>query len=639
MYPSVRVLLILLLSLAGLPAPAAAAATESVLLDAGTDVVRIDGALAWWPDAPAGAGIDVALASADRFVPAPPGPSRGTLAQPAWFRVDVAKSPGDTRALLLEAAFPKTDLLDVWLVHADGRVASWHTGEARPFDSRALPLPRFVFPLPLAPGEQASLFLRVESSTVVILPLTVYDQHAYLAASGSVRGWLGLFYGLVLGVIAYNAFLFRTTRDPAFFHYTVASVLAVGYFASVDGYVSMLLPDAPGVAQRVLFIAGSLSVTFTLLFARLFLALSRVAPRLDRAMLVVAGAAAVATLLVPVVPLLVALGYTIGLSLAMAVLMGAAGVVSLRAGFRPARWFVLAIGVHFVVLLLVSAGATGIDPDLFATADLAHRVGFVLNLLCFTLALGERIQLTEQQRRQAEEAAFAAEAQVRARNDFLSRMSHELRTPMTGVLGMAELLDHTDLAPQQRRYLSTLRYSGEMLLHLINDVLDHARLEAGRLQLRQEGFDLLRLVDECRLLFEQQPRDNGVTLRIDLGDALPRVVVGDVQRLRQMLVNLLAVAFRATSRGAVVLRVRRLDRPGWVRFEVEDAGGAPAANELVQLFEPMPPAGQPGNRRLAGGLGLGTCRRLAVLMGGTVDAVAGGDGAVFRLDLPLNAGH
>lgn len=632
----------------------AAAADDHAVADivrVSGDVTGLNGRLAWWPGAPNDAGLAVVRSASARFVPAPPGPAFGVPRVPLWFRVALENASPSARDFMLEAAFPKIDILDVHIVHGDGQVDSWLTGEVRPFAGRPVPSPRFLFPVKLGAGERVTLFLRVESAAVVNLPLTLYDERAYLAHASRVYGWLGAFYGLVFSLLAYSAFLFRATRDHAFLYYAVVGALAVGYFASVDGYVAVVFSGSPWIVQHLLYLCAALSVTFMLLFARGFLNLAALAPRLDRALLVIAALATLATLLVPFLPLVYSLGAIIALSLVMAVMMAIAGVASLRAGFRPARWFVIAISVHLLMLTLVSVGAVSSLPGLFELADIGHRLDIVFSLVCFTLALGERIRHTEEERRHAEERVIEVAADIRARNEFLSRMSHELRTPMTGVLGMAELLEQTPLIPQQRRYLSTLRYSGEMLLNLINDVLDHARIEAGRLQLRREAFDLLKLIDDCRMLFEQQPRDNDVTLHIDVGTGVSRIAVGDAQRIRQVLVNLMAHAFKRTVRGSVALRLSALATPGWVRFEVQAAGAAAGGSaDAAQIFANValqssvaveaqkkwqgnPLAVSHGDT----GLGLGICRQLCELMGGRMGAQRTADGDLFWFELPLYA--
>ena len=145
----------------------------------------------------------------------------------------------------------------------------------------------------------------------------------------------------------------------------------------------------------------------------------------------------------------------------------------------------------------------------------------------------------------------------------------------------------------------------------------------------REALDLLRLVDDCRTLFDQQPRDGSVLLGTDIGGNLSRVAVGDGQRLRQVLINLLAQALRQSSRGTVMLRVRALDAPGWLRFEIEaaDAGTSGSRDDARRLLD------ETGAARH--GLGLSVCRQLVEAMGGQI-GVAGDARTLFWFELPLN---
>ena len=601
------------------------AAVAVVAVPAGVAQLPLNPHAQWWQ--PADAAASLSAAQAARFVQAPAGPGYGLPAGPVWFRLVLRNDAAQARDFLFEVAFGKVDHLTFHRVHADGHVESVTTGELHPRDTRAVPAPTFLFPLSLAAGEEATVYLRVDTAAVLNVPMYLHDARAFLAESGSRHAWMGLFYGLVLGLLAYNAYLFRATREMAFLYYVTGGVLALAYFLSVDGLLAAALPQHPRPAQWLLYIGASLSATFTLLFSRMFLETARRAPRLDRALFAAALAAVLVALLVPFVPAGASVALTVCVSLLMAALMTAAGVQAWRDGFAPARWFMLAIGVHLVVLLLVALTLPALVPLSFDTTDALHRTGFVVNLLCFTLAIGDRIRMLDRQARAAEERAIAAAADVRARNAFLSRMSHELRTPMTGVLGMAELLEHTELTAVQRRYLGTLRYSGDMLLTLINDVLDHARMLSGRLQLSCEAFDLLRLVDECRALFVQQPRDNGVTLHVDIGAGVPRIAHGDAQRVRQVLVNVLAQAFRQTRQGSVQLRLR--DAGACLRIEVE-AGSDGAAQAREWLAED----GEQGR----GTLGLGISRRLVEAMGGRIGIDDADARTRFWIELPLAGG-
>ncbi|MFZ5755977.1 MAG: 7TM diverse intracellular signaling domain-containing protein [Pseudomonadota bacterium] len=602
----------LLFVLAGLLPGGAQAAIAPVPV--GEDVTVLDGHLEWLHADPG----TVPLAG-QPFVRAPAGSSFGVHAQPVWFRTTLVNEAGEARQFLLRSSFANIDLLDVYLVR-DGAVSEqWQTGAARPFATRPLATPDFLFPFTLAPGESVTVYLRVLSATVVNLPLTVQGERGYIVAASGTWALHGFFYGAIAASLLFAGFIWWITRDRTFFDFGIAILLASGYFVAMDGLVAGWFPETTWLQQTLLFFASILSITFTLLFAAGFLDTARRAPMLDRTMRVLAVIALLATALVLMLPALVSMLMAMLLSLAMSALMLVAGIRVMRQGYVPARLFVLAIVVHLASIALLSCGALLEVPGLFALADNVHRLGFVFNLGCFTLALGQRLRLLDEERRRVGENILQASADNRARNEFLSRMSHELRTPMTGVLGMAELLDHTELDTRQRRYLQTLRYSGEILLNLINDVLDHARMEAGRLQLRSEAFDLLRLVDECRMLFQQQPRDSGINLHIDIRPGVSRVVVGDAQRLRQILLNVLLQAFRGAASGPVELRIRLIDGTGGLCFEVGHGGAWSGENA-------------------DGGHALATARRLIALMGGRFGVQSSsGAGTLYRIELPLFA--
>jgi hypothetical protein len=162
-------------------------------------------------------------------------------------------------------------------------------------------------------------------------------------------------------------------------------------------------------------------------------------------------------------------------------------------------------------------------------------------------------------RPQLEAARKAAEAANRAKSAFLANMSHEIRTPMNGVVGMAELLCDTALSEEQRLFAETIRSSGEALLVIINDILDYSKIEAERLTLRPEPFDLERTIHEVTMLLQPRAREKGIDLMIDFDMFLPTRFVGDPGRLRQVLTNLIGNAVKFTEKGHVLTRVVGVD--------------------------------------------------------------------------------
>jgi signal transduction histidine kinase/ActR/RegA family two-component response regulator len=229
-----------------------------------------------------------------------------------------------------------------------------------------------------------------------------------------------------------------------------------------------------------------------------------------------------------------------------------------------------------------------------------------------------------------------ARAASDAKSGFLATFGHEVRTPMTGVLGMTELLLGTSLAHQQRTYAESIRGAGQHLLRLVDDALDLARIEAGKLELVDADFDLHLLLAEVRALFAPMAAAKGVDFACVVARAVPRVVHGDGHRVRQILLNLCSNAIKFTARGRVTLRAHAL--PGGMRLEVQDTGPGMDAQAQARLFQRFEQAeGARTAARYGGsGLGLAICRELATAMGGSIGLDSQpGVGSTFRVDLPL----
>ena len=238
--------------------------------------------------------------------------------------------------------------------------------------------------------------------------------------------------------------------------------------------------------------------------------------------------------------------------------------------------------------------------------------------------VGLRVDITpmREQQRALEEAHSGAEAATRAKSAFLANMSHEIRTPMNGVVGMAELLCRTGLSEEQRLFAETIKSSGEALLVIINDILDYSKLEAERLALRTEPFDLERTIHEVAMLLQPRALSKGIDLIVDFDLFLPTRYQGDQVRLRQILTNLLGNAVKFTFSGHVLLRVVGIETAPAQRqlhITVEDTGIGISAEHRNYIFGEFNQVEEERNRKFEGtGLGLAITRGLVERMGGEI---------------------
>ncbi len=256
--------------------------------------------------------------------------------------------------------------------------------------------------------------------------------------------------------------------------------------------------------------------------------------------------------------------------------------------------------------------------------------GDVENFIAVETDITARVETEHQLRRAKAEADEAS----RAKSEFLASMSHEIRTPMNGVIGMTSLLMETTLTSEQRDYVNTIRTSGEALLTIINDILDFSKIESGKMELERSPFELSLCVEEALDLFALQASAKHLELGYHIETDVPDWVMGDVTRLRQVLVNLVNNAVKFTPSGSISIEVRRVVREPDVlgfaqslgdasrailEFTVRDTGIGIPPERLDRLFKAFSQVDSSTTRKYGGtGLGLAICQRLCELMGGQI---------------------
>lgn len=248
------------------------------------------------------------------------------------------------------------------------------------------------------------------------------------------------------------------------------------------------------------------------------------------------------------------------------------------------------------------------------------------------LNISSRVEMEDELR----QAKIKAEQSAESKSAFLANMSHEIRTPMNAIIGFSDILLESDISLENKKHLSTISKSGRSLLHLLNDILDSAKLDKNKLELDEQPFDLMNMVDTVISTLWLQAKSKNVELSFTIEDGVSKAYFGAEGRIHQVLMNLLGNAIKFTEVGSVTLTISKQDN-GFLRFSIQDTGIGIPPDRLKSIFEPFTQADASMSRRF-GGTGLGTTisKQLVELMGGKIHASSELNvGSCFSVDLPL----
>ena len=343
-------------------------------------------------------------------------------------------------------------------------------------------------------------------------------------------------------------------------------------------------------------------------------------------------------------------GVIVGLAMLFAVLtrkafLGALGARIVWVTFYPAVMVAALYGGWFTGWLVAIASCLmalygwpllGNQPLILDRGDLLGMFAFLFNGSMVTVVA----EVARRARLGAIQAKEQAEASNRAKSVFLANMSHELRTPLNAILGFSRLMRiDPAISKDHRRTLDIINRSGEHLLTLINDVLDMAKIEAGRITVESTAFDLHAMMNDLIDMMHQRAEAKGLSLELELEPGLPRVVKTDESKLRQVILNLLGNAVKFTTQGRVALRVGIRSHGGrggtTLAIEIEDTGEGIPVEEQRRIFEPFVQLGHKSDQK-GTGLGLTLSWQFVELMGGTIHLESSpGQGSKFCVELPV----
>jgi len=565
-----------------------------------------------------------------------------------WFKFQLKSHLSESQQWVVDINWPFIDRMDWYIVDVNGKViqkVSIGDKTAATPNGSVARLPQFN--IDLLPNQNLTFLLRVKTSSSIILPIRLSRSDVQKVNEQQNQLGYGLFFGSLLIMALYNGFISIFTRDRSYAYYVLYLLSVMFYAASISGFGSQYLWRGNALIQEVgLSLSVALSFLFGSLFVDHFLNLKKrnaFAHKLVVISVVLYSILSIGALVIPEF-IIVTIEQPIGLIACFVVFFVA--MFEWRKGSSIARYFLIAWSLLLFGTCTYTLMLLGLLPRNNFTENV-QIVGMAIEMLVLSIALAARINRTRIERLAALQALMEStqerlevEADVKARGEFFAKMSHEIRTPIGGVLGIADLLKETTITEKQRKYVDTIYNAGSSLLAIVNDILDFSKMDSGNLVLESIPFDLENLVQESVDIVEVRADKTKIQFNVLIDDAIPRSLVGDPIRLRQVLLNLIGNANKFTVEGRVTVSVECIEDSlvgVTLKFKVIDEGIGLTPKQIENLFQPFQQADSSTTRRFGGtGLGLAICKELVELMEGDIGVNSKlGQGATFWFSVTL----
>lgn len=554
----------------------------------------------------------------------------GNLKKGAWVRFKLLNVEDDAAERIVEFANSGLHKLSIFMLSNDGSIKNWELGSYLPFVDRPILNRNFAIPILLEADESVRFYARAESNTGVLIPISVRDESGFWYQATLENLSYGLYFGILIMFIAFNIGMYLARNNYVFLLLAIDLLIFALMYANHLGLnFEYLWPVDPHFNYLAGLFFSYLVVFSANVFTWHFLKFERSRTHLA----FYYGFNALALLgfvALWFIPISISSFFCALLGMGVAIYLAILSALKWRSGAEFSFYYLVSYVFAALTTLIYVAHKLALLPTNFLTS---YAIGYsiLLQSIVLTCVLIERKVTVKKI------IGFEGEAKSipHSTRDWIAQFSHEIRTPLNGVIGMADLLKETPLNPTQYNYVRVLSSSGEHLIELVTDVLDYESISSGEVELDDAPFELKSLCEEAFKLFQQQAAENHVELKLELDSSLPKNLMGDSKRLKQVLINLLSNAIKFTHEGCVTIAAKFNDHN--LILSISDDGIGMTKQQQEGIFERFRQADQSIYSKYGGsGLGLAICRQLVELMKGSIQVKSKlGSFTCFTIELPL----
>lgn len=561
-----------------------------------------------------------------------------------WMRITLTSEMQMSKTWWFEVAFALQDYIDCYVLH-EGKIISFiHTGDRTPFHSRQVDYRNFLFEFDISPGETRHIYVRLQAHDGVHepCPIILWDQQSFALANGIRNLGMGMYFGIMLVMAIYNLFIFIVVRDRAYAYYVIYIFGFFSWLTSYYGYTFQYLwPDSPNWGNQMIIISSSFWAIFMLQFVRSFLDTKRLVPWFDILARVTIGGLLFNIIFSFRGNYAIGILILLGIGIPMSIATIAAGLICFRAGFRPARYFLLAWTTLLLAIILFVLKIAGILPAIFIF-EKSIQIGSAIEVILLSLGLADRINVLKREKILAQRDAIVAfESSLKLKNDFITSISHELRTPMNAIIGGLEVAQKHAMG-HLKTTLDIVQSGASDMMNLVNDILTHTEIQSDRLMIQSDHIHIQSLLKSLHESYGYLCKDRGLQLDWEVDAALPKWICADKEKIVIILSKLLDNAVKFTEQGRVTLYIKcdKTTSPWLFICVVKDTGIGIAQEKQARIFDSFTQSEGGFQRRYGGlGIGLSICKKLTEAIGGELrlESILG-QGSTFTVSFPIEPG-